>query len=86
VFTVGGGIKRLKWTSQDLQEVAAGRIRWNAEAGKETSVGDVEAGFKQADLILDETLFQQSTPHQPVAMEWTTPCLGLQQGRFCLAR
>jgi xanthine dehydrogenase molybdenum-binding subunit len=64
VFTVGGGIKRVKWTSQDLQEVAAGRIPWTAEAGEETAVGDVDAGFKQADLILDETLFQQSTPHQ----------------------
>ena len=64
VFTVGGGIKRVKWTSQDLQEVAAGRIPWNAEAGEETAVGAVDAGFKQADLILDETLFQQSTPHQ----------------------
>ena len=66
VFTVGGGIKRVKWTAQDLQEVAAGRIPWNAEAGEETAVGDVDAGFKQADLILDETLFQQSTPHQPL--------------------
>src|SRR5262249_34143673 len=49
VFTVGGGIKRVKWTSQDLQEVAAGRIPWNAETGEETAVGDVAAGFKQAD-------------------------------------
>ena len=66
VFVVGGGMKRLKWTDQDLQEVALGRIPWNAQAGEETSVGDVEAGFKQADFILDETLFQQSTPHQPL--------------------
>src|SRR5262245_29708634 len=56
VFTVGGGIKRIKWTAQHLQDVAAGRIPWNAEAGEETAVGDVDAGFKQADLILDETL------------------------------
>jgi CO/xanthine dehydrogenase Mo-binding subunit len=66
VFTVGGGIKRMKWTPQDLQEVALGRIPWSAQAGEETSVGDVEAGLKQADFILDETLFQQSTPHQPL--------------------
>jgi xanthine dehydrogenase molybdenum-binding subunit len=66
VFTVGGGIKRVKWTAQDLQEISAGRIPWNAEAGEETTVGDVDAGFKQADFILDETLFQQSTPHQPL--------------------
>src|SRR5262245_23145891 len=66
VFTVGGGMKRLKWTPQDLQEIAAGRIPWNAEAGEETRVGDVDAGLKQADFVLDETLFQQSTPHQPL--------------------
>ncbi len=62
IFIVGGGMKTLKWTDQGLQEVAAGRIPWDAKAGEETAVGDVEAGFKQADFILDETLFQQSTP------------------------
>ena len=66
VWTVGGGMKRLKWTPQDMKDVAAGRIPWNAKAAEETAVGDVEIGFKQADLILDETLFQQSTPHQPL--------------------
>jgi xanthine dehydrogenase molybdenum-binding subunit len=66
VWTVGGGMKTLKWTKQDLQEVAAGRIPWDAKVAEETQVGDVEAGFKQADLIIDETLFQQSTPHQPL--------------------
>jgi CO/xanthine dehydrogenase Mo-binding subunit len=66
VWAVGGGMKRLKWTPQDLQEVAAGRLPWNAQAAEETAVGDVEVGFKQADFILDETLFQQSTPHQPL--------------------
>ncbi|HVN22012.1 MAG TPA: xanthine dehydrogenase family protein molybdopterin-binding subunit [Bryobacteraceae bacterium] len=66
VFAVGGGMKTLKWTEQDLQEVAAGRIPWDGIAAEETRVGDVEAGFKQADLILDETLFQQSTAHQPL--------------------
>lgn len=66
IFPVGGGMKTLKWTHQDLKEVAAGRIPWDAKAAEEMAVGDVEAGFKQADFILDETLFQQSTPHQPL--------------------
>jgi xanthine dehydrogenase molybdenum-binding subunit len=66
IFVPGGGMKTLKWTNQDLQEVAAGRLPWDAKAGEETAVGDVEAGFKQADFILDDTLFQQSTPHQPL--------------------
>ena len=66
IFVVGGGMKTLKWTTRDLQEVAAGRIPWDAKTGEETAVGNIEAGFKQADFILDETLFQQSTPHQPL--------------------
>src|SRR4029453_12972845 len=65
VFTVGGGMTRGKWTDQGGQEVALGRIPWGAKAGEETLIGDIEAGFKQADFFLDETLFQQSTPHQP---------------------
>ena len=72
IFVPGGGMKTLKWTSQDFQEVAAGRIPWDAKAGEEiagatsTVIPDVATGFKQADFILDETLFQQSTPHQPL--------------------
>src|SRR5262245_1528860 len=66
VFPVGGGMKTLKWTPQDLEEVSLGRIPWNAQAAEESSYGDVDAGFRQAEFILDETLFQQSTPHQPL--------------------
>jgi xanthine dehydrogenase molybdenum-binding subunit len=66
VFAVGGGMKRLKWTQKDVEEMALGRFPWNAPAGEETTVGDVDAGLKQADFVLDETLFQQSTPHQPL--------------------
>src|SRR5262245_63583617 len=40
VFTVGGGMTTLKWTSQDLQEVARNQIPWTAQATEETSVGD----------------------------------------------
>jgi xanthine dehydrogenase molybdenum-binding subunit len=38
-------------------EVAAGRIPWNAEVSEETSVGAVDAGFKQADFILMKRFF-----------------------------
>ena len=37
--------------------------------GKPTAewlVGNIEEGFKQADLILDETFVSQSTGHQPL--------------------
>src|SRR5262245_37844691 len=60
VFIVGGGMKRLKWTDQDLQEVAVGRIPWNAQAGEETVVGGIESGFRQADVVIDRRWFQSS--------------------------
>jgi len=64
LFQVGGGTRTLEWTYKDLQEVVAGRMPFDAKVGEETVVGDLEAGFKQADLILEETLFQQSTAHE----------------------
>ena len=32
----------------------------------EWTFGDIEAGFKEADLVLDETFVSQSTGHQPL--------------------
>ena len=49
-------------------------IRWE--------VGDVDAGFKNADYILDETLVHQSTGHQP--MEPRTAMAYWQNGKLYL--
>ena len=36
------------------------------DPGEEWSFGDVEAGLAEADLVLDETIVQPSTSHQPL--------------------
>ena len=54
------GVKVFKWTAEDWQEVEAGRLPMR-EAPDTWVVGDVEAGFKEADVILDETVVCQST-------------------------
>ncbi len=59
------GIERLKWTAADFAEAAEGRLPMG-EATEEWTVGDVEAGFAGADLVLDETFVVQSTGHHPL--------------------
>ena len=66
VFYQNSKIKTIKWSAKDFEEVAKGRLPWGAEAGEEASFGDIEAGFKAADYMMDETLFQQSTSHAPL--------------------
>ncbi|MGH8186444.1 MAG: xanthine dehydrogenase family protein molybdopterin-binding subunit, partial [Steroidobacteraceae bacterium] len=61
----GRELKTIKWTEQDFAEAREGRLPMG-EAPDTWSVGDVEAGFKQADLVLDETFLTQSTGHQPL--------------------
>ena len=61
----GRELKTLKWTEQDFAEAAEGRLPMG-EAPDTWSFGDLDAGFKQADLVLDETFLTQSTSHQPL--------------------
>jgi CO/xanthine dehydrogenase Mo-binding subunit len=58
-------IEELKWTAGDFDEAKDGHMPMG-KATDEWQVGDVEAGFKQADLILEETFISQSTGHQPL--------------------
>ena len=55
----------IKWTEADFAELAEGRLPMG-EPTAEWSVGDIDAGFAEADLILDETIFHQSLSHQPL--------------------
>ena len=55
----------LKWTDADFAAAGPGQLPMG-KATDEWAVGDLEAGFKQADLILDETFVSQSTGHQPL--------------------
>jgi CO/xanthine dehydrogenase Mo-binding subunit len=55
-------IQTLKWTEQDFEEEREGRL----PMGKPTEsweLGDVDAGFREAALVLDETVVVQSTSH-----------------------
>ena len=56
----------VKWDTVDWSAVDRGELPTDGEATDEWQVGDVEAGFAAADLILDETVFVQSTSHQPL--------------------
>lgn len=69
---VGGNIikdrkelKELKWTAKDFAEAGEDQLPL-AEPEEEWSVGDLEAGFAQADLVLDETFVHQSLTHHPL--------------------
>ncbi len=53
----------LKWTKEDFKEADAGRLPLGKET-EEWHVGDVEAGLKNAALVLDETFVTPNTSHQ----------------------
>ena len=57
----------LKWTDEDFAEAGEGQL----PLGRPTTTGHsrtcaVDAGFKTADLVLDETFVGNSTGHQPL--------------------
>jgi xanthine dehydrogenase molybdenum-binding subunit len=58
-------IKTVKWTAQDFAEEKEGRLPMG-DAPEQWSYGDLDAGFRAADLVLDETFVVQSTNHQPL--------------------
>ena len=78
---VGGTLKTLKWTTQDFAAAADGALP-TGEPGVEWAYGDLDAGFKQADLVLDETFHTQSTSHQP--LETRTAMAYWQNGKLYL--
>ncbi len=58
-------VQRLKWTEADFAEAADGRMPMG-KAMEEWSFGDLDAAFKTADLVLDETFIVPSTGHHPL--------------------
>ena len=78
---VGGKVTTLKWTAQDFAGAPEGVLPMGAP-GTQWSYGDVDAGFKQADLVLDETIHTQSTSHQP--LETRTAMAHWQNGKLYL--
>jgi xanthine dehydrogenase molybdenum-binding subunit len=78
---VGRELKTIKWTDQDFAEAREGRLPMG-EAPDTWKFGDLDAGFKQADLVLDETFLTQSTGHQP--LETRTAMAYWQNGKLYL--
>ena len=74
-------IKTLKWTDADFAVERDGMLPMG-EAPEQWSYGDLEAGFKEAALVLDETFVVQSTGHQP--METRTAMAYWQNGKVYL--
>lgn len=62
---VEGEMKSLKWNGVDFAPVAQGQLPMG-EVTAEWAVGDVEAGFAQADYVLDETAVHQTQTHHPL--------------------
>jgi len=56
------GVQELKWTVDDFAEAAEGEMP-TGEPAAEWSYGDVDAGFAEADLILDESFVTASNAH-----------------------
>jgi CO/xanthine dehydrogenase Mo-binding subunit len=56
-------VRDLKWTEEQFAEAREGRLPMG-EVTEEWSYGDLDAGFKQAALVLDETYVTPNTSHQ----------------------
>jgi CO/xanthine dehydrogenase Mo-binding subunit len=56
-------IREIKWTEEEFAEAKDGRLPMG-KATEEWSYGDVEAGFKNAALVLDETFYTPNNSHQ----------------------
>jgi xanthine dehydrogenase molybdenum-binding subunit len=56
-------VSELKWTEADFAEARAGRLPMG-KTPDEWSYGDVELGFKNAALVLDETFVTPDVSHQ----------------------
>ncbi|MEO5739720.1 MAG: molybdopterin cofactor-binding domain-containing protein, partial [Vicinamibacterales bacterium] len=75
-------VQEMKISAAEVAELDAGRIPLLENTPIRWQVGDVEAGFKNADYILDETIVHQSTGHQP--MEPRTAMAYWQNGKLYL--
>jgi xanthine dehydrogenase molybdenum-binding subunit len=57
-------VQDLKWTQAEAEEYKAGRLPMGKDTDPSWSYGDLEAGFKKAALVLDETFVTPNTSHQ----------------------
>jgi CO/xanthine dehydrogenase Mo-binding subunit len=73
-------IKELKYTAAEIEEAGAGRLPIMADAPEKWSYGDLDAGFKKAALVLDETYVTPDTSHQ--TLETRTALAYWQNGKL----
>jgi xanthine dehydrogenase molybdenum-binding subunit len=74
-------IQTLKWTDQDFAAAPDGGLPMG-KAAEEWAYGDLDAGFKAAAIVVDETFVVQSTGHQP--METRSAMAYWQNGKLFL--
>src|SRR5437867_1671155 len=74
-------LQTLKWTAQDFAAAPEGSLPMGT-APDEWSYGDLDAGFKDAAVVVDETFVVQSTGHQP--METRSAMAYWQNGKLFL--
>jgi CO/xanthine dehydrogenase Mo-binding subunit len=72
-------IKKIKWTAKDFAEAGDDKTPMG-EPMAEWSVGDIEAGFKAADLVLDESYVTAANSHH--SME-PRSCMAYWQNGKC---
>ena len=69
--TIGRELGEIKWTAADVAGLSPGEIPMEADAAAEWAYGDLEAGFAEADVIVEEHSYNQSTSHQPLESRTT---------------
>ena len=62
----GRDLLDITWNDVDWAQIDNGVMPTDGEITDEWEVGDVEASLAEADLVVDETIFHQSTGHQPL--------------------
>ena len=72
-------IEELKWTDAEFADYEQGRLPMG-KTPDEWSFGDVDAGFKNAALVLDETFVTPNTSHQ--TLESRTAMAYWQNGKL----
>lgn len=78
---VRGKLAEVKWTAADFADYDEGRLPMG-HAPDEWSYGDLEAGFKSAALVLDESFVTPDTSHQ--CLEPRTAMAYWQNGKLFL--
>src|SRR5262245_63407879 len=74
-------LETLKWTDRDFASAPEGALP-TGQAPDEWKYGDLEAGFRDAAVVVDETFVVQSTGHQP--MESRSAMAYWQNGKLFL--